>query len=68
MNYIIDLRKKNKNELVIELKKLLKQKFILRIQLKTEQATKHSKLRTVRRNIARIKTILNEKRLNNHAN
>lgn len=56
-----ELRDKSVDELKNELLALLKEQFNLRIQKGMGQAPKPNLLKTVRLNIARIKTILNEK-------
>ena len=57
-----DLRVKNESELRQELSSLLREQFNLRMQRGTGQLTAPHDLRRVRRNIARVKTVLNEKR------
>ena len=56
-----ELREKNVEELNGELIALLQEQFNLRMQHKTGQLEKTSQLLQVRRNIARVKTILTEK-------
>ena len=56
-----ELRVKTVEELDKELLDLLKEQFGLRMQLATQQLTKHSKMAQVRRDIARVRTILHEK-------
>lgn len=56
-----ELKEKNIAELQTELHALLKEKFSLRMQKKSGGATHTHNFKAVRRNIARIKTILNEK-------
>ena len=57
----IELSKKSVDELKVELIELLKEQFSLRIQKGAGQAPKSHVFRKVRRGIARIKTILNQK-------
>ncbi len=57
----IELRKKSADELKTEMLSLYKEQFNLRIQKGTGQLPKPNLLKTVRLNIARIKTILKEK-------
>ena len=57
-----ELRQKSVSELNDELAGLLREQFNLRMQQGTGQLGKPSQFRTVRRDIARVKTILNEKR------
>ena len=56
------LRESSVTELNEELVSLRKEQFNLRMQDATGQLMKTSEYRKVRRNIARVKTILNEKR------
>jgi large subunit ribosomal protein L29 len=56
-----DLRDKSPDELRTELGALLKEQFGLRMQKATQQLTNSSKIVRVRRDIARVKTLLNQK-------
>lgn len=56
-----ELRDKSVDELKAEMLALLKEQFNLRIQRGAGQPPKPNLLKQVRLNIARIKTILNEK-------
>jgi large subunit ribosomal protein L29 len=56
-----ELRSKSVDELKQELVALLKEQFNLRMQKGSGQPPKPHLFKTVRLNIARIKTILNEK-------
>ncbi|MGO3857930.1 50S ribosomal protein L29 [Neisseriaceae bacterium CLB008] len=56
-----DLRAKSIDELNVELMSLLKAQFGLRMQNATNQLAKTSELKKVRRDIARVRTILTEK-------
>lgn len=56
-----ELREKNDEELAKELLDLHRQALNLRIQAGIGQSTRPSEIRNVRRNIARVKTILNER-------
>ncbi len=56
-----DLRTKNESELREELSGLLKEQFNLRMQRGIGQLPTPHELRRVRRDIARVKTVLNEK-------
>ncbi len=56
-----DLRAKSDVELREELTGLLREQFNLRMQKGTGQLGQPSELRRVRRDIARVKTVLNEK-------
>ncbi len=55
-----ELRKKNLSELNEELAGLLREQFNLRMQKGTGQLSKPSQFKTVGRNIARVKTVINE--------
>ena len=56
-----ELRVKNADELRQELNDLLKAQFSLRMQVSTQQLTNNSQIGKVRRDIARVRTIINEK-------
>jgi large subunit ribosomal protein L29 len=56
-----ELRGKQPDELQKELEALLRAQFGLRMQLATQQLTNTSQLKKVRRDIARVRTIMNEK-------
>ena len=56
-----ELRSKDQAELKTELNDLLKAQFGLRMQLATQQLTNTSQLKKVRRDIARVKTVVNSK-------
>jgi large subunit ribosomal protein L29 len=56
-----ELRGKQPDELHKELEALLRAQFGLRMQLATQQLTNTSQLKKVRRDIARLRTIMNEK-------
>ncbi len=56
-----ELRQKSNTELGQELLSLNKALFGLRMQLATQQLSNSSQLNKVRRDIARVKTILTEK-------
>jgi large subunit ribosomal protein L29 len=51
---------KNATELQTELEALLKEQFGLRMQVATQQLTNTSKLKDVRRGIARVRTLLGQ--------
>lgn len=55
-----ELRKKNSNELQNELQELLKEQFKLRMQKGSGQMSNPARIKAVRRDIARIKTIMIE--------
>ena len=55
------LATKNAAELKTELDALLKEQFGLRMQNATQQLTNNVKLRSVRRNIARVRTLMHQK-------
>ena len=56
-----DLRNKSVEDLKTELSNLQREQFNLRFQLKTGQLQQTDNVRKVRRDIARINTILSEK-------
>jgi len=56
-----ELRAKSREELQQELNSLLKAQFGLRMQKATQQLTNTSQLGKVRRDIARVRTLLAEK-------
>lgn len=56
-----DLRSKSQAELVENLHELLKQQFKARMQHASGQLPQTAELRTLRRDIARVKTIITEK-------
>lgn len=56
-----ELREKSIDELKAELSDLFKTQFSLRVQLATQQLTNTAEIRKVRKDIARIHTILTEK-------
>jgi large subunit ribosomal protein L29 len=56
-----ELRTKNGEELQKELEGLLRAQFGLRMQLATQQLSNTSQLKKVRREIARVRTIMKEK-------
>jgi large subunit ribosomal protein L29 len=55
------LAQKDASELQGELEALLKEQFGLRMQRATQQLANNSKLRDVRRGIARVRTLLGQK-------
>jgi large subunit ribosomal protein L29 len=56
-----ELRAKGSEELAKELTALLKAQFGLRMQLATQQLTNTSQMKKVRRDIARVRTVIKEK-------
>jgi large subunit ribosomal protein L29 len=58
-----ELKTKSATELKAELLSLTKAQFGLRMQIATQQMTNTSEVRKVRRDIARVKTVLKEKEL-----
>ena len=58
-----ELRTKGVAELQNELKELLRAQFSLRMQLSTQQTTKNHEIRKVRRDIARVRTVMQEQKL-----
>ncbi|MDQ4420267.1 50S ribosomal protein L29 [Sphingobium sp. DEHP117] len=61
MSKIADLRAKSDDELNGELANLKKEQFNLRFQAATNQLEKPARVREVRRSIAKIKTLQNER-------
>ena len=59
---INELRKKSPSDLNKELNSLLRASFSFKMQLATQQTTKTSELKKIKKDIARIKTILKEKK------
>lgn len=57
-----ELRSKNEAELNEELHGLLREQFNLRMQKGTGQLSNPARMKSVRRDVARVKTILNEKK------
>jgi large subunit ribosomal protein L29 len=56
-----ELRTKDQAALTKELTELLKAQFSLRMQVATQQLTNNSQIKKVRRDIARVKTVMNQK-------
>ena len=57
----IDLRAKSVDELNNELIELRRAQFSLRMQIATQQLNKVDQIRKVRRDVARVRTVLAEK-------
>jgi len=57
----VELRSKTESELKLELHNLLRERFNLRMQRGTGQLTRPDQMRQVRKDIARVYTVLNEK-------
>ena len=57
---INDLRAKDMAGLKTELKELLRAQFSLRMQLSTQQTNKTHEIRRVRRDIARVRTVMRQ--------
>ena len=57
-----ELRSKTTKELNELLLELLREHFNLRVQRANDQLNRHTQIRLVKRNIARVKTVLNEKK------
>lgn len=57
-----ELRAKSQDDLNKNLDELLKEQFNLRMQQGTGQLSRPSRMKDVRRDIARIKTLLNEQK------
>jgi large subunit ribosomal protein L29 len=56
-----ELRSKNEADLNKELQALLRAQFSMRMQLATQQLSNNSELKKVRRDIARVRTVMTEK-------
>jgi large subunit ribosomal protein L29 len=56
-----ELRGKDQEALSKELSELLKAQFGLRMQIATQQLNNTAQLKKVRRDIARVKTVMNQK-------
>jgi large subunit ribosomal protein L29 len=56
-----ELKTKSKSELQQDVLSLTKAQFGLRMQVATQQMTKTSEMRKIRRDIARIKTVMKQK-------
>ena len=56
-----ELRGKNGDELQKELEGLLRAQFGLRMQLATQQLSNTSQLKKIKRDIARVRTVMKEK-------
>ena len=56
-----ELRNKSVSELKLELHNLLRERFNLNMQRGTGQLSRPDQVRKVRRDIARVNTVLNEK-------
>lgn len=56
-----ELRNKSQADLDKELNELLKAQFSMRMQLATQQLTNNSQLGKVRKDIARVRTVITEK-------
>nr|VFJ63160.1 MAG: LSU ribosomal protein L29P [Candidatus Kentron sp. FW] len=61
----IELREKNNEELKEELLGLNREAFNLRMQAGSRQLLRYSQFKMVRRSVARIKTIINERQRTN---
>jgi large subunit ribosomal protein L29 len=56
-----EIRGKNADELQQELVELMRAQFGLRMQIATQQSNKTSELGRLRRNIARVRTVMRER-------
>lgn len=56
-----ELKEKSVADLQKELLSLLREQFTLRMQKASGQLNRHTQIKVVRRNIARVKTVLTEK-------
>ena len=62
-NYVQDLKTKNEEELTAALTEAKKELFNLRFQNATNQLDNSSRINEVKKNIARIQTVITEKRM-----
>ena len=62
-NYVQDLKTKNEEELTAALTEAKKELFNLRFQHATNQLDNTSRINEVKKNIARIQTVITEKRM-----
>ena len=53
---------KSQAELQTELEALLREQFGLRMQVATQQLTNNAKLRSTRRSVARVRTLIHQKK------
>lgn len=60
-DYLLDLKNKSADELNVELVSAKKELFNLRFQNATNQLNNTARIREVRRNIARIQTVITQK-------
>ncbi len=60
---ITEMRTKGMDELKNELKELLRAQFSLRMQLSTQQTNKTHEIRKVRRDIARVRTVMQQAKI-----
>jgi large subunit ribosomal protein L29 len=56
-----ELQGKDQDALKKELNELLKARFGMRMQIATQQLTNTAQIKRVRRDIARVKTVMNQK-------
>jgi len=57
-----EFRAKSENDLKAELLSLTKAQFVMRMQVATQQMTNTAQFREMRRDVARVKTVLTEKK------
>jgi large subunit ribosomal protein L29 len=62
-----ELRQQSMPELEKQLHELLKEQFVLRMQKGSDQLNRPSQFKVVRRNIARVKTLMAEKQVGSQA-
>lgn len=61
-----EIRNKDQNQLQQMILELLREQFNLRMQRSSNQLTRPTRMRTVRRDIARVKTIMHERVVATH--
>jgi len=66
-SYLVELRNKSIEELESDLVSAKKELFNLRFQSATNQLTNTSRIKQVRKNIARIQTVITLKKINANA-
>ena len=60
-NQVVDLRAKSDDQLTLDLSELKREAFNLRFQAATNQLERPARIKEVRRDIARIKTLQTER-------
>tara|TARA_X000000950_G_C13685312_1_gene565682 strand:- start:140 stop:340 length:201 start_codon:yes stop_codon:yes gene_type:complete len=63
---IEDIRKLSDKDLSLEMDKLVHERLSIRVQQVTDQSTKTDRLTKIKKTIARMLTIMNERKRENH--